>query len=166
VIWVVLAVAAVAALLYWFHNHKKGEPVSYYVTTPSLWVSIPAGVPREQGEKIATTLDDTRRAAWARFEHIYQETPRSTYVSTVNVVHGTVHKDHPYVMWYAGGDRIRISLRNDMMRWWLLELHNVYRYGLHGYDGIYLSENATDKERLRYSRAVRYCKNYAERVAA
>jgi len=168
VIWILLAAAAVFGyLLYRMHQRKKHQQrISYYVTTTSLWVSIPSDVPQEQGEKIANDLDDSRRTLWQRLSHIYGKVPRSMYVGTVFVVHGTVHEDHPLVMWYTGNEKLRLSLRNDMMRWWLLELHNVYRYGIYGHEGVYLPENAPAQEQLRYALAVRYCEDYARRLAA
>ena len=64
---ILAVVAALAVLMYRIHKGKQSPRTSYHVTTPTLFVSVPIDVPREDGHRMAHDLDAAHSAVWQKF---------------------------------------------------------------------------------------------------
>lgn len=145
----VLAVAAVFGyLLYSMHERKKNDPVvSYWVETDSLHVIVPSNISKDNGQAIADQLNQAHLDLWSELAEIYDVDIPHRIIGLVVLVEGEVEPNHPYVSWHMSTNRLRLQIRDDMVLWFALELHNVFRVSAFGYDSVYNFVSEEDRER-------------------
>jgi hypothetical protein len=154
VTWLLIlaVVAALAVLMYRIHKGKQSPRTSYHVTTPTMHVSVPSDIPKDEGDILAHKLEAARFEVWRKLIKIYGETPRDYVIRTLYLVHGNAAEGHPYVVWYAPSHIVRLSIRDDMLRWWVLEVHNAFRYAVYGMERIYLGSTSAPPSILSHVR--------------
>ena len=108
---------------------------------------VPVALEREEAQRVAEDLRDTYTRTWAALDRIYGHTARPLPVHTIGCTMGVVRVDHLHVMWLVGSGKIYLRVQDGMYRWFALELHNVYRYLLHGMGGIYETQGDEDRSR-------------------
>jgi hypothetical protein len=145
----VLAVAAVFGyLLYSMHERKKNDPtISYFIETSSLHVAVPSRIPKSEGQALAESLDQAHLDLWSELAEIYDVDVPHRIIGLVILMDGEVEPNHPYVSWHMSTNRMRLQINDEMVLWFALELHNVFRVSAFGYDSVYNFVSEEDREK-------------------
>ena len=160
--WLVLVAAlALVGLFFWYRSRSRGgsEGAFTYLFDGMGSVHITRTHTDTQGVEHPVAKETADRAAH-RFFEVYERTWRECTkvygwgrqhwpIETVAVVDGIVHKAHPHVMWNAPLPRVWVRLQVGMLRWFALEVHNIFRYHLHGMNHIYKTIDSRDKMRAQ-----------------
>lgn len=127
-------------------SKENDEQVSYLLYRGNVTVHIPTSVELEAGNEIANDISDSMTDCWLKMEEIYGSRVGSR-IGEVVVTDEPIKEDHPYVVWHIASRRIWLLNQDDMIKWFMLELHNVFRYRLHGtYGAIY--NPVSDEDRM------------------
>jgi len=156
-ILVLVAIGLVGLVLWYRKLHESGgrvKPFSYIfggmgrvAVTETLTDTqgVPHPVSKETADRAAYRLFEAYERTWRECTKIYGWGRACWPIETVAVVDGIVHKNHPHVMWNAPLPRLWVRFQVGMVEWFAHEVHNVFRYHLHGMRHIYKTKDARDK---------------------
>jgi hypothetical protein len=149
--WV--AIAAIAIVFGWlFYRQRRAKATdtrSHHICQRDGYpdVHVPQPIDRDGAEKIAHLLRNVIDNAWKEFTSIYYYAPLLPLV-TIGMSRSEVHPDHPHVLWIMPRDKLFLRLQVGMAYYLAGELHNVFRYLLHGPNGIYSPRSDQDEVRM------------------
>jgi hypothetical protein len=108
-------------------------------------VHVPMSLPRDDAEAIAGNLQTAYNAVWSEMSTIYGVKSKPAGIATIGTSLFDVDPDHPHVLWLAPGDKIYLRIQPTMYYWFMWELHNLFRYQLHGMKWIYKTKDDVDE---------------------
>ena len=148
----ILLVAAIigifAYMLYAQRQKKKNDVRSHHIILLDGFpaVHIPISLSRDDAEAIAGNLQAAYNAVWKEMGVIYGVKSRPAGIAVIGTSLFDVDPAHPNIMWIAPRDKIFIKVQPTMYYWFMLELHNIFRYQLHGIKWIYNTKDSLDEE--------------------
>ena len=154
--WIALALILTAFTLAFVKQrmNKAEEKLnpSHYVTLvdrfPVTHVPREAVASMEEAREAVVGLKEAYRATWHVMSEEYGVVdPREAPIDTIGMSLGPVHEDHPEVVWFAPSSKMRLRFQPTMRYHFAGELHNMFRFNLHGIKHIYKTKNAADKAR-------------------
>ena len=157
--WIALAVIVVAFTLALVKQRMKkaNKAPSHYVVLvdgfPTTHVPREAVPTMQEARAVVVMLKEAYRASWAVLEGIYDKPMREAPIDTIGMSLGPVHKDHPEVVWFAPTSKMRLRFQPSMYYHFAGELHNMFRFNLHGIEYIYKMKNTADRMRAMEARA-------------
>ena len=155
--WIALALILTAFTLAFVKQRmnkteEKLNPSHYVVNTvddfPTTHVPREAVASFADAEAAVVALDKVYDYAWAMFGEFYSAPfERSAPIDTIGMSLGPVHPDHKDVVWFAPSSKMRLRFQPTMRFHFAGELHNMFRFNLHGIKHIYKTKDAADKAR-------------------
>ena len=169
-LWIVAGCVVALGLVLWYRSRterpNRQKAFSYLfegcgsvtitpTTTDTQGVEHIVSV--KTAERRAYQLFDAYNRTWRECTRVYGWGRQHWPIESVAVVDGVVHQAHPHVMWNAPIPRLWLRLQDGMIRWFSLEVHNVFRYHLHGMKHIYRTVN--DSDLMRAHEVVEWIEN-------
>jgi hypothetical protein len=109
-------------------------------------VHVPVEIDREGAEEIANMLQSVYTAAWNAFADIYKKHPGPMPIDTIGMAMSPAASGHPHVVWFMPTGKMRLRVQDPMYHYFVGELHNMFRYRLHGTQWIYKGKSKADKK--------------------
>ena len=109
-------------------------------------VHVPVFIDREGAEEITGMLQDAYVTAWPTFIDIYKRDPGPMPIDTIGMAMTSVASGHPHVVWFMPTGKMRLRVQDSMYHYFVGELHNMFRYRLHGTSWIYKTKSKADKK--------------------
>lgn len=178
-LWLGLLICAVLIigwlfLLYRQRKAKKDHVSKHHPSIPILGFGG-VNVPKEEpdgtpisfldAQVIATMLHDAQVLVWETCikeygvtrstNEAFQQGAKGWCVDEVGITNDpmAMSPKHPMVEWAAPHGGIKLLHQKAMYYWYAHEVHNVFRYVLHGMDHIYDTVDAEDKRIADYVQA-------------
>ena len=151
--WFAAGVIVAAFVLLFIRQRRKkaADTRSHHIVLIDGFpvVHVPVAVSRETAEVIGETLREVYRDAWAALDAIYdaEEESGPMPIATIGMSVSPVEDGHPHVMWIAPRDKIFLRLEEKYGYWFARELHNIFRYLMHGIEHIYRTTGPEDQLR-------------------
>ena len=138
---------AFAYLVYRQRKKKASDTRSHHTVLLDGFpiVHIPISLSREKAEEIATKLQYSYIKTWATIAKAYKLTPDPMPIATIGTSLFEVDPEHPHVKWILPGDKVFLRVQPQMYYWFARELHNIFRYQLHGQKWIYETKDEKDQ---------------------
>ena len=160
VLWIVVAALVALGCVLWYRsrNDRPNPHIAHEYHFPGFGVvkvtpihtdTQGAGhdVTTETAERRAYGLFEAYTRTWLQCTRVYGWGRQHWPIESVMVVNGLVHKDHPHVVWNAPIPRVWVRLQDGMREWFAREVHNVFRYHIHGMKHIY--KTIDDRDLMR-----------------
>jgi hypothetical protein len=142
-----LLVAAAAFAFRYQRRKRTTTPRSHHVILLDDFpaVHLPIEMDREAAEMAAKDLYWAYLKAWGICKEIYGNDPGPPGIANIGCHSDSLGGKHPHVLWLAPTDRIHIRVQPGWLYWFAAELHNVFRYQLHGIKHIYETVDDADR---------------------
>ena len=143
---IALILGGLAYLIYRQRKKKAADTRSHHTVLIDGFpiVHIPISLSREKAEQIANKLRYTYVKAWAQMTKIYKADPGAMPIATIGSSLFEVDSKHPHVMWIMPRDKVFLRVQPSMYHWFAGELHNMFRYLMHGTQWIYKTKDDDD----------------------
>jgi len=131
--WLATGIIFASWFIYW-RKFRKGKRVESNLRGPiPIEGFADCHFPKdlEEWESTLLRLVDIRNDVFRHCELKYGNTAR-WIVPKVALIYGEPSKKHPNVKWSRSGDRITLKIQPKMFWHFAGEVHNVFRFGLHG----------------------------------
>jgi hypothetical protein len=109
-------------------------------------VHIPISLSREEAERISKKLRYTYVKTWAQMIKIYGEDVGEMPIATIGSSLFEIDPEHRHIKWPMPRDKVFLRVQPSMYYWFAGELHNMFRYLLHGTQWVYNTKDSTDKK--------------------
>lgn len=158
--WMILGALVLVGLAVWFSRRRSSKlgprPYTYIFEGMGLISVTPIhtdtqgvehDVTKETADKRAYGLEHVYRRTWRECTRVYGWGRQHWPIEKIGIMDGIVHKDHPHVLWNAPVPTIMVRLQDGMRSWFAREIHNVFRYTIHGMKHIY--KTIDDRDLMR-----------------
>ena len=152
--WLVLAlIAAVFAVVFVKQRAKKANKTSnHYIVLvdgfPITHVPTDGVSSRKEARASVVKLKEVYKTAW----HIMSEDygvvdPREAPIESIGMSTAPVHPEHNEVVWFAPTSKMRLRFQPSMYYHFAGELHNMFRFNMHGVKWIHIPKDEDDAAR-------------------
>ena len=104
---------------------------------------------QEQINLLAKKLRETYFLLWEEVGTIYGiPNPHPISVSTILLSPDLIEDEHPHIVWRAPRGVLEARVQPGLVRWFALELHNVFRCSQFGVNHIYVPRDHVDSDSI------------------